>query len=261
MANNTVTCVKVSILDIKAFFQRTDLIDNNPLRSINVTLLRGDEFIPADILGNKKTEKIIIQCDDDSSLKIDANAFQSTKNYTITLALVNFDTNQLDLEFLSGFNQLTELIFYKVRHIEKSLPVLPLLPQLALLEFNNVTGLNDSKISFPILSTGGLKKFALLFSGENISDASVGRMMDWILLSSAKTLEKLQIVNVGITEIPTQIPSFTALEYLVLDKNSISSIKNGALSFSGPVKVLRLWENKINSIEPGAFQGIELFYS
>ncbi len=55
MENNTVTCEKVTIQDIKAFFQRTDLIDNNPLRSINLTLLRGDEFIPADILGNKKT--------------------------------------------------------------------------------------------------------------------------------------------------------------------------------------------------------------
>ncbi len=142
-------------------------------------------------------------------------------------------------------------------HIEKSLPALPLLSQLDLLEFNIVTGHNYSIITLPTLSNGGLKKFTLLFSGENINDASVSRMLDWILISSAKTLEKFQIVNVGITEIPSQAPLFTALEYLVLDQNSISSIKKWALSFSVPVKVLRLWENKINSIEPDAFQGIE----
>jgi len=165
------------------------------------------------------------------------------------------DGSQLDWGFLLGFNQLTNLTLVTVYHVEKSLPTLPLLPKLTLLEMNDVRGLNtDSIITFPTLSTGGLKTFAFRQS-EKHSDASVSRILDWILLSSSKTLEILKISLIGITEIPSQIPSFTALTYLNLGSNSISTIKNGALIFSVPVSALELGQNKINSIEPGAFQG------
>jgi len=88
------------------------------------------------------------------------------------------------------------------------------------------------------------------------TDASVSRMLDWILISSAKTLETLAIDFIRIAEIPSQIPSFTALNYLDLDRNSIITIKNGTLRFSVPVLKLNLGRNNITSIEPGAFQGI-----
>ena len=154
---------------------------------------------------------------------------------------------------------MTELELERVRHIQKSLTTLPLLPKLTLLELFDVRGLDESITSIPTLSTGGLKTFKFYQSGMH-SDASVSRMLDWILLSSAKTLETLRIDDIGITEIPSQISFFTALNHLDLDRNSISTIKNGALRFSVPVSKLRLWSNEIKSIEPGAFQGIFLCY-
>jgi len=252
-----VECEKVPMKNIKEFFQRTHLVTDNQFRSIKLSLLNGDELIPANILGNKKTEKLVIEYNDGSNhvIKVDVNAFQSTKYYTNTLELKNIDSSQLDLGFLFGFNQLTVLRFHNFHHIQKSLPNLPLLPKLTSLELYNVVGLNDANIIFPTLSTGGLETFKFIKSGMH-SDASVSRMLDWILLSSAKTLETLIIDSIGITEIPSQIPSFTALEYLDLGNNSISTIKNGALRFSVPVSRLWLAANKIKSIEPGAFQGI-----
>jgi len=132
------------------------------LDSIELTLLSENEWIPADILGNIEAKRLVIKYDDRqyqiALINVNLNAFQSTKNSTKTLKLINYDSSQLYLGFLSGFNQLTDLEFVRVNHIQKSLPTLPLLPKLTALEFNNVTGLNDSMIAFPTLSTSGLKK-------------------------------------------------------------------------------------------------------
>jgi len=248
--------------NIREFFQRTDLVTDNLFHSIKLTLLGEDELIPENILGNKKTEQLMIKHNDGSNrvIKVDVNAFQSTKYYTKILELKNIDSSQLDLGFLFGFNQLTDLTFHTFHHIQKSLPTLPLLPKLTELYFKNVTGFNDSIITFPTLSTGGLKTFRFRYSGMH-TDASVSRMLNWILFSSAKTLEYLSIDSVGITEIPSQIPSFTALKRLNLESNTITTIKNGELRFSVPVSFLYLPVNKINSIEPGAFQGIYFLFT
>ena len=257
-----VQCENVPIENIKAFFQMNDTsITNNLFDSIRLILRSGDESIPADILGNKKTEELVIRYeyreDPIALLKVDVNAFQSTKNTTKSLELRNFDSSQLDLGFLTGFNQLTDLIFNNVRHIQKSLSTLPLLPKLTGLKFDNVGIINDRIITFPTLTTGGLKRFQFInFDEKQTADALVSRLLDWILLSSANSVEVLILSGVGITNIPSQILSFTALKHLDLSVNSIQTIKNGALRFSAPVFSLRLASNKINSIEPGAFQGI-----
>jgi len=221
----------------------------------------GDEWIPADILGNKKTEELNIYYDWNQSpnaiLKVDVNAFQSTKNYTKSLKFSNIFSSQLDLEFLSGFDQLTQLELVNVNHFQKTLPTLPYLPKLTSLKLYRVKWLKDSTLIFPRLSSGGLKKLEIMRSETN--HASISRTLDWILLTSAKTLETLTLVDSNITQIPSQIPSFTALKELNFNVNSISTIPNGALSFSAPVSYLGFWNNSINSIEPGVFQGRYIF--
>lgn len=67
------------------FFTRTDYLiaDNLLLRSIELNIHQGDELIPAHTIGNKKSERLTIEYHKDPSvplLKVDANAFQSTKN-------------------------------------------------------------------------------------------------------------------------------------------------------------------------------------
>ena len=124
--SNEVNCEEVSNENIKEFFQRTDLIINEKLlHAVNIDLLSEDEIVPADILDNKKTENLVIRYDytrhPNALLKVDVNAFQSTKNYTKTLILTNFNSSQLYLGFLSGFNQLTNLTFYNVIDLKKKL--------------------------------------------------------------------------------------------------------------------------------------------
>jgi len=144
----------VPIDTIKEFFRMTDLIiNNNTLSSVELTLLEGDEWIPSDILGSKKTEELRIQClfynHGLTLLKVDVNAFQSTKNYTKTLTLLTFNSSQLYLGFLSGFNQLTNLTFYNVYDFKKSLNFFPFLPKLTVLEFDYVEGLDDHCLILP----------------------------------------------------------------------------------------------------------------
>jgi len=239
------------------------------LDSINLTLRYGDEFIPENILGYKKTAKLEINYEDNvcqdqfSLLKVNENAFQNTENCVESLELRNFDSSHLDFAFLSGFRKLTSLKLFKIHHIQKRLPTLPPLPKLTALELSNIRGINESIVTFPTLSTDGLKRFIFKNYNEKGTDGLVSRMLDWILLSSAKNLEYMALHNIGITQITSKISSFRALKYLHLEENSITTIKNGALSFSVPVLELRLSNNNISSIEPGAFQGkyiIKVFY-
>ncbi len=254
-----IDCENVHIKDIKEFFKQTDNLTSNLLDSIKLTLLPGDEFIPENILGNKTTKELEINydyiCQDRfPSLKVDVNAFQSTKNQTKDTTFKNFG-GQLDLSFLSGFNRLASLTLYNIRHVQKSLLTLPHLPELTSLILYDISWLNHSIVTFPNLSTGGLISFVFRnYDGVQI-DYYVSQMLDWVLLSSAKTLQYLELRNIGIKQIPSQISSFTELKHLNLDGNSISTIKTGALSFSVPALELRLSNNKISLIEPGAFQG------
>jgi len=167
------------------------------LDSTELTLFLGDEWIPADILGEIETEKLVIEYRGEDTylpvLKVNINAFQSTQHSTKTLKLINFNISQLNMGFLSGFNQLTDLEFHMVDQIQLSLPTLPLLPKLTSLVFSHAYGFNDSIITFPPLSTSGLKRFEL-YSGDH-NDASVSHVLNWILLSSAKTLKSLLITT------------------------------------------------------------------
>ena len=63
MSHDSVTCKNVPI-DNKEFFRGAHLVTAYLLTSIEFTLLEGEEWIPAQILDNKKTEKLIIQYDD-----------------------------------------------------------------------------------------------------------------------------------------------------------------------------------------------------
>jgi len=127
------------------------------------------------------------------------------------------------------------------------------------LDFQYCAGLNELNI-LPALKNG-LK--AVQFFGsinniqETINDATAARIMDWLLLSSANTLQDLEIVFMNqVTRVPDKIASFKALRNLWLNGNSISVIKSGAFSFSVPVSFLSIPGNRMKVIEPGAFQGI-----
>jgi len=195
------------------------------------------------------------------SLQVDADAFRSTKNYTTDFKINMIDCTLLDLGFLSGFDKLTKLMFANIYNIQECLSNLPLLSRLIKLHFEYCSGMNEF-YHFPAL-TNGLRVFQ--FVNDNITkshsdliinDETVDRIMDWLLLSSANTLEELAITYMNqVSRVPHKVASFKALTKLWLFDNNLSSIKSGELSFSAPVSVLHISDNGINEIEPGAFEG------
>ncbi len=220
----------------------------------------SETIIPEDVFGVNRMRRILLEypygtfINRSLSLQIDPNAFRSSKSYTNKFELRFIDCTLLDLSFLSGFDNLTELWFFHIDNIHRCLSSLPPLPKLARLEFFSCEGMNELH-TFPSL-INGLNK--VLFDGENVTynDETVDRILDWLLLSSSETLEEMKMAYMNqVTRVPLKISSFKALRRLWLYENSISTIKSGAFSFSVPVSELNIRGNGIRGIEPGAFQG------
>ena len=253
-------CNEVPLDEVQKAFNRTAVFG---LASVTLTLqpyIFSETHIPEDVFGTKQVRDIRIQYPDGlvehSSLilKVDANAFRSSKSYTHEFTINFIDCTQLDLGFLAGFDRLTKLALFNIDNIQHCLPGLLPLPRLTTLDIEYCTGM-DKLNSFPTLKNG-LKE--VKFMGSAYNDETVDRLMDWILLSSANTLKEMTVAEryQPVTRVPHQITSFKALEKLWLYGNQISTIKSGAFSFSVPVLYLNIHDNGIKEIEPGAFQGI-----
>jgi len=241
---------------VKEVFDRTK---RTVFNSITLNISPPDEYIPADILSNKRTENLNLVCignDEKIELKVESNTFWSTKNLTKALFIHKCDGINLDSNFLSGFEHLTNLTLDTVTNIQDFFQKLPSLPSLTVLVLNYVSGLADIQ-TLPNL-INGLKYVGLTPHEEDEiwNNETLDTILEWLLLSSANTLEYLSITESDyLTEIPSQIPSFKALNYLRITYTQIYNIKTGALIFSVPIVSLRLHHNSIRTIQPGAFQG------
>lgn len=220
-------------------------------------------MIPDNVLDNKRAMEIEILhpwnydgVKQSSSLQVDTNALQSTKNYTKALKILNMNCSHLNIQFLKGFNQLTNLTLNNMGDIHICAKTLPGFPRLTTLNLHS----RYSTLNFFPLLTNGLK-VALFWGNEDypdrvLHDENIDQTIDWLLLSSSNTLEELTIGQMRrLTRVPRQISSFKALKKLWLNENGISSIKPGALSFSAPVSSLNIFGNGISEIKTGAFQG------
>lgn len=256
-----VTCDGVIIEEVQHIFRRTiiPILHSFTLSIRPETNLR----IPENVLDNKRAMEIEILhpwnydgVKQSSSIQVDANAFLSTRNFTKALKIENMNCSHLDLHFLNGFNQLTNLTMNNMRDIHVCANTLPVFPRLTTLNLHS----SYSTLDFFPLLTNGLK-VALFWGNEDypdytLHDENIDQTMDWLLLSSSNTLEELTIKQMRrLTRVPRQISSFKALRKLWLNENGLSTIKPGALSFSAPVSSLNIFGNGITEIKPGSFQG------
>ena len=102
---------------------------------------------------------------------------------------------------------------------------------------------------------------ALNCFARNVNDDRVSDILD-IFLSPASRVSPLGNINLAynfLTKVPSQIPSFSALQNIEWAFNSISSVDNKAFDFTSPADLLDLRANilvgQITSIEVGAFLG------
>jgi len=266
-SNGKVVCDKVPLEEVRKVFKRTS---SPRLASVQLTLqpyIFTETLIPEDIFGTKRILEIWIQfpykavANRSLSLEVDVDAFRSAKSYTKEFTINIIDCVLLDLGFLAGFDKLNNLTFSNINNIQYCFPSLPPLPRLIQLKLEHCSGMNEV-YNFPKL-TNRLNSFQ--FSNDNltkfdsnkiINDETVDRIMDWLLISSANTLEEMGIVGMNqVTRVPDKITSFKALRKLWFYDNNIFMIKSGAFSFSVPVSLLNIKDNGIKEIESGAFQG------
>jgi len=250
----------------KVFRQTTNLPTLTSFHFILQPYIFKETIIPEDILGSTRTLKLSVKyacsCSFGNSsliLQVDSKAFQSTRNYTKTFEADTIDCSLLDLNFLSGFDQLNELLFLNIWNIEYCFPGLPSLPNLKFLTAKYCAGFNEL-YSFPPLTNGLTRVEFMGFENSSpdrlVNDETVDRIMKWLLISSENTLEYLTIIYMKqVTKVPSHIPSFKALQKLYLYYNNISTIEPGELAFSTPVLTLSIFGNGIREIKPGAFQG------
>lgn len=220
--------------------------------------------IPPRLLGHQPTiilSSLSITCPkNDYILKVDPKAIQSAANHTASFMINNCDISHLDLTFLSGFNNLTKLSIIRSIGLHQSMPTLPKLIKLAVLDIRYCPGLDEWKI-FPRIHSKGLKEIKLVAEMEtsNYEDAMfLELMLNWAVNTSSTTLNTLHIINGGFLHVPKQISSFKVLKNLQIKNRMIGTIPSGGFSFNSPVLMLALSSCQIARIDPGAFQGKNL---
>lgn len=213
--------------------------------------------IPSDFLSGKRARRIVLRSGT-NRLTIDADAFQSTANYTQTFDIVYMtDLSNLNFGFLSGFDELQSIgMFGNSYGVAASIPSLPPLANLKELIIAQ-SDLYRVGSDFPNLTPARLQRLWLF--GNKLDDASAEAILDNVLASTAgSTLVQLVLNDNLLTKVPQTTRLFPQLQYLDVQHNKITEIMTGSLTFVAPVLTVEMSNNPIeNKFQAGAFQGIE----
>jgi len=184
--NPSVNCAS-NLSEISSVFKRTTAAD---IEVISIDLVETDpiKIIPADLINNHRAEYISIGCAsiNNQPLKVDSQAFRSSKDLINGVQSYNCDLNQFNFEFMSGFNLLSAVSFNRVSNFGRanwtSFP--NNLPSMIDFYIYGSTGLNEW-VTFPRLTRGFT--FVSLIS-DGIQNEAMSRILNWTLQYSANTL-------------------------------------------------------------------------
>ncbi len=235
------------------------------------------EEIPKDVIGKYRFRHIYLRCiirgDNNSSpsggyiakLKVNAEAFRSSSNFTTSLKIDECDFRQTDYSFLTGFDTLEEINIALSVNVKINLASLPALPSLVNLTIHGRSGgylfddidpsVSSSWVEIPSKMARGLSKLSLegLF---DLDEISLDLILDWVLQSSENSLEELHIEGIKfLSKIPRQVAFFSRLKVLKVLSDQLMSLPAGSLRFSSPIREIYLYQSRIDFIESAAFQG------
>ena len=180
---------------------------------------------------------------------------------TIELTISNCDLNGLNYAFLKSLINIKQLKIISSAnvHLDSSWTnaLESLIPSLKTLEICHcsgisVAGLNQSR---SWLESDVNIKTLSLWHNDKLDDAMMDAILKWVGISSAGSLEILDIKLNALTRIPPRISSFRSLKVLDLSGNIIPIITKGSLSFTSPITFLHIDNCSIEKIEPRAFNG------
>lgn len=253
-SGETVTC-QTSLLSVADVFQRTTPAN---LTDFIIYLNEIALAVPMDFLNNHQVTRQIYFRGNNTLLRIDPDAFRSSKATVTSVKFEYCDTSRLDFDFLSGFENLSELNFKKVVNVGKanwaSFP--SPLPHLNSFTIEGSEGLNEWN-TFPQLSQG-LENIWL--RSNDVGDLGLDGILNWTLKYSSNTLLNLDLSNNDITRFPWQLQdtsNIPNLKYTQLDsqKRGIPFLPTHCLNISTTPYTVNLIFNKIAKIQEGAFQG------
>lgn len=188
-----------------------------------------------------------------NALQLNADAFRASQSVLQTLNVENCELSSLNWTFLSGFNNLSSLTINYASNLHATFYTLPLLPALSSLTLYSITNLNQWT-TFPPLSSNGLTQANIIYNYD-LGDAAIGRILYWMLYTSASTMTSLSIAANTLTIVPRQIASFTELTSFSF-YNNLAPLTISAGSLALPkLSEIYLDNSRITSIEPGAFGG------
>lgn len=252
-----VTCLDVPVEQIREVFFRTRALS---FYSVSLTAsATGSVALPFDLLSNKVTQRLTLQCPPAASppltLTIDPTTFEYTRRTTTFFEIEDCDLSiQPDFTFLNGFDVLETLRLVRTLNIG-SFTSLPAGDMRALKELviTNSTGLGG--IVFPDLTPARLER--LYLDGNSLVDADVSSILVSVgSSSSVNSLQELTLSRNLLTKVP-RTGSFSNLGKLDLSDNQIPFVAEFALNFpvSTGVKLVSLKNSGVTAIEDGAFVG------
>lgn len=251
-------CFNVLAEDVRGVFGNPNTSSIDLYHRVRINLNVSDETIPEDLLNSRTASHLEIHCPDRNPyrLQVDPKAFSPSYDVLTTLEIANCDLTKTDFSFLSGFFRLDKLTFTSCSNLHVMFPsTLPSLGSLTDLAIHRSYDLRELT-TFPTLSKG-LKAFRLYGNAETsaLNDPAVGRILDWVLESSAGSLETLQLNYNVLTEVPAQISRFKALHSLYIQNNFISLVPSCSVLFTAPVRSFAFHSSKLQHLKPNAFQG------
>ncbi len=193
---------------------------------------------------------------------MDANAFQSTADLTSKIIMEHYDLGSMDFDFLNEFYQLDTLQFKMSINLDTmNWTSLPDLRALTKLFIEESSGLDQISLG-PVLVRGLTD---LVFNQTKLSDEAANRILEWVLISSQDTLEKLNLDYNDFTKIPDQIKSFKQLNSFTArgqtSTGGIDTVSQDSLSLQTGVSEIILENCNVKTIEPQAFKGKMLISS
>jgi hypothetical protein len=254
-----VTCVDIPVADITNVFYRTRNIDLYQVVLTASASATGTVDLPADLLKDKRVERIYLGCPANASpklgLTIASSTFEFTRFNTTVFGILNCDlAGQTDMQYLNDFSVLNTLRVDDSNNIE-AIATLPTstMPALKRLFIVNCTGLEN--VAFPDLTPARLARLHL--QGNGLTDAAVNAILVSVASSSSSSsLQELILANeYTMTKVP-RIGAFSKLGWYDVSSNAIPFISQSNLLFNVPVNLVGLKNIGLTAIEGGAFLGI-----
>lgn len=91
---------------------------------------------------------------------------------------------------------------------------------------------------------------------KNLDDTKTSRILNAFLQDGISPLGAVRLWANQLTRVPDQIKLFPKLSYADFLNNPITSIQSNSFNFNARLENLNLGYNRLTSIEPGAFQGL-----